>query len=428
MSPGIWEGTTSCGNPIIVSDGISIINTDVVAALAKRKGAYKKDANGRYIYDSNGNKVVDVDRVGYGLTQWTPYTKYIQWCNNGSKPEPPKHKNDPGINGNGTGGILPFWDIDSQLMRIEAEVQASKGSWIEGLSQWIPKPEFGYDLTFADFIISQKESSWLAAAFAFCYERPARTKTDPDGLRRDRAAYGEYWYNYLRSLSPMTSSVDTLSKLSLLKIDSCEPTKATFSCIAKNYKAYNYCLNEGELQEIPREDEEEASIFLIRTIKNLTPNTNYSLKLTITGEDDQQETKEIQFTTPQDYPSFVKSIKFSCLDEIKSVNSNFSLSVNKPEHVGYWEKSGCYEIQLIVNNSVVKVLTESMQDIIWEKFTIKQKFDYSCKTGDSIQVGIIAKVEDNKGTVLYNNNMQVAKTSKSICLLNKPIKAYLNIN
>jgi hypothetical protein len=80
MSPCIWEGTVS--GSIINADGTHTLNKTSLQEYYEKKGRYP----------------------GYGLVQWTSYTKLYDWCQNGTK--------------NGTGGVLPYWDMDSQLERI----------------------------------------------------------------------------------------------------------------------------------------------------------------------------------------------------------------------------------------------------------------------------------------------------------------------
>lgn len=96
------------------------------------------------IYEFGYNHSLD---RGYGLVQWTPATKYIDWAN---------------ANG------LPYDKGDSQLARIDYEVNNN--------IQWIPIADFN-DMTFAQFRANSGgwSSDYLTAAFTWSYERPART-------------------------------------------------------------------------------------------------------------------------------------------------------------------------------------------------------------------------------------------------------------
>ena len=99
--------------------------------------------------------------VGFGLVQWTPASKFINWANE-----------------NG----LYYLNIDSQLMRILYEV--------ENKIQWYSTSN--YPMSFANFTQSTQSPSYLAAAFIYNYERPASYSTL--SVRQSQA---NYWYNNL---------------------------------------------------------------------------------------------------------------------------------------------------------------------------------------------------------------------------------------
>ena len=393
---------------------------------------------------------------GFGLVQWTPATKFFNWCENTGSTG----------NANGTGTVLPFYDMDTQLKRIEAEVEISEKSWVEGLSQWMKKESKGYDLTFKDFITSTKDAYWLAGAFAFCYERPARstgTIAEQNALRKDRGEYANYWYSYLSGAAPLSftaglpagsSVADNVFKVTNFKIDKCLPTQVFASFVAANGDTGTYKLYKGNTFI----DEDELEIgedgIVAFSIKNLTPNTKYTLKLDVTGkaietladssesdsesstdsEDDKTSeaaaepstlSNEVSFTTPQDYPESIKFINLSCDDKIKSINSAFKLTISEPKYLGYWKKVSCgYEKMLFINNKCVKTITEvGVKTIRAKKLTLKEEFGYTCKMGDSVQIGIRVWVKDDKGNKLYDSN--VATMSESICILNKPVLTHL---
>ena len=104
---------------------------------------------------------------GYGLVQWTPFTKYTDWC----KSQVP---------------ILAYGDIISQLKRIEYEIT-------NGL-QWISTSE--YPLSFKEFVVSKETPEYLAQAFLKNYERPA------DQNQPARSTQARYWYNLLYGSTP----------------------------------------------------------------------------------------------------------------------------------------------------------------------------------------------------------------------------------
>ena len=171
MSPWMWQGTI---------DG-SIINDDETHSLNMAVLAGKNP--------------------GYGLVQWTPYSKYVDWCIT-------------------TG--LSYWDIDSQLQRICWEVNATGAD-----AQWQVRESKGYNLTFKEFIKSTEDSYWLAGAFAFCYERSGSstgTEEEQNNLKIERGNNAKYWYEYLNSLhfedtEPSTTS-DSIPQ-PILKVKDC---------------------------------------------------------------------------------------------------------------------------------------------------------------------------------------------------------------
>jgi murein DD-endopeptidase MepM/ murein hydrolase activator NlpD len=80
---------------------------------------------------------------GYGLVQWTPATKLMDWCN---------------ANG------LTWSDGDAQLSRIDYE-QLNK-------IQWISKSSYNY-MTFNQFTQSTQSVDYLTEVFIWSYERPS---------------------------------------------------------------------------------------------------------------------------------------------------------------------------------------------------------------------------------------------------------------
>jgi hypothetical protein len=98
--------------------------------------------------------------LGFGLVQWTPATKYFDWCSQQ--------------------GLTPA-EMDSNLKRIEFEVE-------NGL-QWISTTD--YPLSFVEFKTSSETPEYLAQAFLRNYERPA------DQTQPDRSTQARYWYDNL---------------------------------------------------------------------------------------------------------------------------------------------------------------------------------------------------------------------------------------
>lgn len=113
--------------------------------------------------------------LGFGLVQWTPATKYTNWCIEQS---------------------LTYNEMDSNLLRIIYEVTNN--------IQWIHPTMSFYDFT--QWAGSPYEAGVL---FVKYYERPA----NPNEYQRGSQA--EYWYNELSGLPPFTT-IDKLKWNTLL--------------------------------------------------------------------------------------------------------------------------------------------------------------------------------------------------------------------
>ena len=109
---------------------------------------------GRWQSDSVGG---DPSGHGYGLVQWTPYTKYTIWCSG------------------------DYSTMDNNLSRVIYEID-------NGI-QWIQTES--YPITFYEFAHSKESPEYLAQAFLRNYERPQ----DPD--QPIRSTQARYWWDYL---------------------------------------------------------------------------------------------------------------------------------------------------------------------------------------------------------------------------------------
>lgn len=107
----------------------------------------------------------DPEYKGYGLVQWTPYTRITNWLS--------EHGYEL------TDGNAQCAKIVEEMEHPEIEV-----TWIETSS---------YPISFKEFAFSNKDPGWLAMAFLANYERPA----DPN--QPDRAERAQKWYTYLAS-------------------------------------------------------------------------------------------------------------------------------------------------------------------------------------------------------------------------------------
>ena len=101
---------------------------------------------------------------GYGLVQWTPATKLIEWA---------------------SGNSLDYTDMDTQLERILWEVK-NGGQYYS---------TDNYPESFAEFTKSTKSPEYLAWAFLLNYERPS------DQNQPNRATQGRKWYDYLKNIN-----------------------------------------------------------------------------------------------------------------------------------------------------------------------------------------------------------------------------------
>lgn len=117
---------------------------------------------------------VGVLTSGYSLTQWTPASKYINWC--GDK--------DPS-------------EMDNALDRIIWE--------LENGQQYAKTT--GYPLTFRQFTQSKESPYYLACAFAWNYERSYvvlyGTEAEKEALRQQRGGSANNWYTYLTGAEPI---------------------------------------------------------------------------------------------------------------------------------------------------------------------------------------------------------------------------------
>lgn len=108
---------------------------------------------------------------GYGLVQWTPATKYLNWCSENNLE--PSH-------------------MDSALARIEYEKE-------HGIQFDPETPE--YTMTFDEFTSSTDSPYTLGCVFAFNYEKSwvalYGTAEEKQALRDQRGGNALKWYEYL---------------------------------------------------------------------------------------------------------------------------------------------------------------------------------------------------------------------------------------
>lgn len=113
--------------------------------------------------------------VGLGLVQWTPAQKLISWLEE-------QHSL----------GLLPDSDYlngDNQLFRIVYEIE-------NGLQY---APTLGFNETFYEWSVSNKNPGYLAAAFMKNYEKPSKQNWS---VQIERARNARKWYIFLTGTDP----------------------------------------------------------------------------------------------------------------------------------------------------------------------------------------------------------------------------------
>lgn len=112
----------------------------------------------------------------YGLVQWDPWTKYVDWCT-------------------GRGYTDPS-EMDNNLARIIYELNANV--------QYYSTDD--YPMSFREFTQSTESAYYLACTFAWNYERSAvvlwGTEEAKEKLRQTRGESAEKWYTFLGGEDP----------------------------------------------------------------------------------------------------------------------------------------------------------------------------------------------------------------------------------
>lgn len=134
-----------------------------IAAILGNMEAESSLNPGRWQSDRVGG---DTSGHGYSLCQWTPYTKYTEWCSG-----------DPS-------------EMDSALSRIMYEMEED--------IQWIGVGNYS-GMSFKEFSKSSEPVGYLAVGFLLCYERPA---DQSETVQNYRSSLAESWYTYLTGKEP----------------------------------------------------------------------------------------------------------------------------------------------------------------------------------------------------------------------------------
>lgn len=340
---------------------------------------------------------------GFGLLQWTPKSVLTAWA----------QEND----------FEDTKDINCQLERI---------IWEKDNNENYQQNIYNYD--FLSFSTSLDSPYILACAFAFDYERSeiARngSSSEKENLQKERGQAADEWYRFLAPYGAVNLFEKNIS-LNSLKIDRLEPTRIKASFIIRSCHNCSYAIFDTDNQRLATaqlqidEDLIGAQVVSFSCAENLRPNTEYRLVVeAISNIGCDSKSCDLTFKTPQDKPDSARNLKLTCMDQIKSVSSYFKLEADIPNYSGFWNSSRGYTKQLIVNGHCVKTKTVNNMSNISERFKINEEFNYECKVGDSIQVGIRVWVKDANNQYIYDSS--AAKTTNSICLLNNSIRAYLN--
>lgn len=136
-----------------------------------------------------GNDVGDT-KGGYGLVQWTPATKYFNWCES-------EDRTDASIMDNNLDRVL--YEVDHNIQYISTS---------------------GYPESFKEFTKSTKTPYYLACAFAWNYERSAvvlygagskekaeelteaEKEANREALRQRRGGSANKWYEFFTGTIP----------------------------------------------------------------------------------------------------------------------------------------------------------------------------------------------------------------------------------
>ena len=377
--------------------------------------------------------VTEIGGSGYGLVQWTPPSKFTNWCD---KQIPP----------------LKHDDVDSQLARIEYERKNEVQYRYSTVDDYgIPYTNVYGPVLFNDFATSTKSPYDLACAFVYNYERPSGIIWGSSGqngkskgrmlTQAERDAHREYvrkirgnnaskWYKFLLNYC---SGIGNGLYVSNFIINSIKATSINASFVTKNASKGTYLLYQNDNIKAEAElDIPEGAEFITFTVDNLVPNTQYSLSIKITGNaEDLFESDIVSFTTLQDFPDPIEGITLT-FDDLALPDRPFSVNVKAPERWGYWREktsnSYGYTVQLIVNGSCLKeIQTDTFSKKTFTPQQLKNFFGSitQISIGDNIQIGIRTWVTDNHNKKIFSDDFAV--TSNSVCLLERPVTAYLNI-
>lgn len=105
---------------------------------------------------------------GYGLVQWTPYTKYSDWAGTGWEDNGPK-------------------EMERIIYELENNLQWGQTTL--------------YPMTFRAFTQSKQTPAYLAQVWLYNYEKPASLD------QPQRSTQATYWYEYITGQPPVPSEI-----------------------------------------------------------------------------------------------------------------------------------------------------------------------------------------------------------------------------
>ena len=138
------------------NNSISALLGNMQAESSLNSGRWQSDDGGWY-------------SGGYSLVQWTPVTKYTNWCSENGY-------NDPS-------------EIDNALARIIWEVENNEQFYATS----------NYPITFKEFTTSNASVQYLAESFLINYERP---KDQRESVKQYRGSLAKKWYEFLTGVTP----------------------------------------------------------------------------------------------------------------------------------------------------------------------------------------------------------------------------------
>jgi surface antigen len=129
------------------------------------------------------------------------------------------------------------------------------------------------------------------------------------------------------------------------------------------------------------------------TIRNLVPNTDYTISVTLEANGGSVTSNTVSFKTKQDYPDGVKNIKIQSVSK-NLETSSFKVNVEAPDRWGYWQRIGNeygYKVFIIEDSKLISNYNDTSRS---NNFYITPN-SKNVKHGKNFQIGISTWVTDN---------------------------------